>query len=218
MRKDKEIVLKLRKQGKSYNEIIKEIRISKSTLSDWLKNYDWSDNIKNDLTKKASFQNPLKQQYLSKIRGLKLKKLYEDAESEAKLDCELFKNNPLFVSGVMIYWGEGDKVSKNSFRITNSDPAMIRLFVKFLLEICNVKKDKIRASLLLYPDIDPKQAMNFWNKNTGLASSHFTKSIVIKGRHKTKKLQYGICILVVSSSYLKRKMLVWLKLLPKMIN
>jgi len=218
MRKDKETVLKLRLKGKSYKEIMQEINISKSTLSDWLKELSWSQDIKQDLTQKAHLKSNLRLIELNKIRGQKLKELYQQAREEAVLDCELFKYNPLFVAGVMIYWGEGDKVSKNSFRIANSDPAMIKVFVKFLIEICNVRKEKIRASLIIYPDIIDSEAKKFWTENTGLDYSHFTKSTVIIGRHKTRILENGVCTLNASSTYLKQKMLIWLKLLPEMLR
>lgn len=217
MRNDKQKVLELRMAGKSYKEIMGEINISKSTLSDWLKELSWSKEIKEDLTQKANFKSNLRLVELNKIRGTKLKNLYAQAREEATLDCELFRNNPLFVAGVMIYWGEGDKVSKNSFRIANTDPVMIKVFVEFLTKICNVKIEKIRASLLIYPDIPDIEAKKFWTENTGLDYSHFTKSTVIVGRHKTRILQNGVCTLNASSTYLKQKMLIWLKLLPEML-
>lgn len=38
---------------------------------------------------------------------------------------------------------------------------------------------------------------------------------IINGKHKTKRLHYGVCTVVVSSRYLKEKMLVWLSLFPE---
>lgn len=218
MRKDKEKIVNLRKQGKSYKEISRLIGVSKSTLSGWFKGENWSKSLKEDLQRKATIQNVIRLRELNKVRGERLDELYREAREEAELDCKIYKDTPLFISGVMIYWGEGDKVSKNNFRISNSDPSLVRLFVRFLLEICNVKREKIRASLLIYPDIIEKEAKDYWIQNSGLKYDQFTKSIVIKGRHKTKRLPGGVCIIVVSSTYLKEKMLVWLKLLPQMIR
>lgn len=40
---------------------------------------------------------------------------------------------------------------------------------------------------------------------------------ILPSRHKTKRLPYGICTLVVSNTYLKQKMLVWIDQLPNMV-
>ncbi|MFA5360480.1 MAG: hypothetical protein WC320_00675 [Candidatus Paceibacterota bacterium] len=45
MRKDKDLAIELRKKGKSYNQISKEIEISKGTLSYWFSNTKWSKAI-----------------------------------------------------------------------------------------------------------------------------------------------------------------------------
>lgn len=39
----------------------------------------------------------------------------------------------LHVAGCMLYWGEGNK-GKNDLAITNSDPDLLRLFLRFLRE------------------------------------------------------------------------------------
>ncbi|MBI5123978.1 MAG: hypothetical protein HZA72_00990, partial [Candidatus Omnitrophica bacterium] len=49
MRKDRDIAIKLRKQGKTYNEITTSLSIPKSTLSGWLKGLEISARIKNRL-------------------------------------------------------------------------------------------------------------------------------------------------------------------------
>ena len=49
------IAIKLRRQGKSYSKISKELGVPKSTLSDWFSDIDWSKSIKADLTKKANY-------------------------------------------------------------------------------------------------------------------------------------------------------------------
>ena len=67
---------------------------------------------------------------------------------EAIEDCIKLQYQPSFIAGVMLYWGEGDKVSR-TFRISNSDPLLIKIFVEFIEKICRIPKEKIRASILL---------------------------------------------------------------------
>ena len=215
MRKDKKAALKLRRLGKSYNEIRKLLRIPKSTLSDWLHKTRWSTKVRRILAEKAKTKNTIRLRELTKIRGVYLKKLYQEARSEAKKEFENFKLHPTFISGVVIYWGEGDRSSRFLTRVANTDPLMIRLFVKFLLEICGIPRKKIRAHILLYPDLNPEICKHFWIKKSGLQLENFNKSVIIKGRHKTRRLPYGVCYIGVSSTYLKEKVLTWLDLLPR---
>ncbi len=214
MRKDKKEAVRLRKIGMSYNEIKTTLGVPKSTLSDWLKTNGWSDKIKRLLIKKAQIKSTIRLQKLNLIRGKHLAQLYEEARSEAKSEFEHFKLYPLFVAGVAIYWGEGDKATRN-LRLGNTDPAMIKIFVKFLREICGAEKEKIRAYVLLYPDLDSEHCKNFWIEQSGLTGKNFNKCVIIQGRHKTRRTKYGVCTVGISSSYLKEKMFTWLDLLPK---
>lgn len=215
MRKDKQQALHLRKKGKSYNEISQLLAVPKSTLSGWLSGHKWSDKIKDHLALQSSKYGKIRLKELNKIRGGHLAKVYNEARSEARMEFGYFKLHPLFVAGICIYWGEGNKTTMSHITISNSDPLMVRLYVKFLLEVCGVSKNKIRAYVLLYPDIQEQEAAKFWIAESGLSKENFTKSVHIQGRHKTRRLTYGVCTVGVFSSYLKQKMLVWLKLLPQ---
>lgn len=42
------------------------------------------------------------------------------------------KEGILFGMGLGVYWGVGDKFNQSSIRMRNSDPNLIRMFVKFL--------------------------------------------------------------------------------------
>jgi hypothetical protein len=217
MRNDKSNALSLRKHGKSYRQIKAELGVPMSTLSDWFSKQDWSKEISDDLSLKVIEESKVRIEDLNKIRGENLQKLYGDARAEAVKDFEVLKNNPLFISGISIYWGEGDKASRNGFRICNTDPKMIRLFVRFLIDLCGLDIKRLKIWLLLYPDLDDLTCKKFWKKETGLSDSNFTKSITIQGRHKTNRLSYGVANISYSSRYLKEKMLVWIDLLSKIV-
>jgi predicted transcriptional regulator len=215
MRKDKKEALQLRSLGKSYSEIKNILGVPKSTLSDWLRKTQWSKKIKRILAEKAQEKNTIRLRNLNKIRGEHLARLYREARNEAREEFEYFKLYPTFISGIALYWGEGDKLSRHLIRIGNIDPLMIRIFVEFLCEVCGIPKKAIRAYVLLYPDLDPNKCKDFWIKKSGLSAENFNKCVVIRGRHKTRRIPYGVCYVSVSSTYLKEKMRIWLTLLPK---
>lgn len=218
MRDDKEQALQLRSFGKSYNEIRQELKISKGTLSEWLSKYQWSKDIAIKLARGAQEKSSVRMRYLDKIRGAHLERVYKEAEQEALQELETLKHHPLFIAGVMLYWGEGNKSMKNgALRISNCDPGVIRLFQSFLIHICRVKPDKIKAQLLLYPDLSGSICREYWIKNAGLSVHQFTKDIFILGRHKTRRVEYGVCSLGFCSMYLKTKMRCWIRELPRFL-
>ena len=215
MRNDKDKAFNMRKAEKSYREIKKELGVPMSTLSDWFSKQTWSKDTKNTLSDQVYLNSKIRIEALNKVRGQNLKRLYMEAKQEAIIDFEALKNNRVFIAGVSIYWSEGDRASKNGFRICNSDPRMIKLFVTFLVDVCDLDIKRLKIWLLLYPDLDEKACKDFWKKSTGLHDANFTKSIIIAGRHKTNRLSYGVANISYSSRYLKEKMLVWIDLLSK---
>ncbi len=214
MRKDKEKAIQLRSLGKSYSEIKAQISVPKSTLSNWLAPQGWSEKIKRTINQSHLKTSRVRVQWLNKTRGKLLKKVYQNAENEAEKELEFLKYHPLFIAALMLYWGEGDKTTKYNVTLANTDPKMIRLFVCFLTEICQINRRKIKLHLLLYPDLNETDCKDYWKKGSGLEEENFVKSTTIKGRHKTRRLQKGVCSATVSSTYFKTKLLIWLKLMP----
>lgn len=214
---NKQKAIELRKLGKSYNEINKILNIPKSTLSDWFSKVQWSNKIKEKLIENTLETHRKRLVIMNNARINILNTHYNKARREAFNELKLLKSNPLFMFGLALYWGEGDKVTKYQLRLTNSDPEIIRTFKIFLDKFCNGKKEKIWAGLLIYPDLDSETCINYWSKTIDLDKKHFTKSTIIKGKHKKNRLNYGICILGISSRFLKEKMLEWLRLIPNHI-
>lgn len=214
MRNDKQRAIELRRQGLSYNAINHRLGIPKGTLSDWFSDVPWSRMLRQRLTREA-FRKVIRQframsaghaRYWDEWR----KRAREEGE---RMFPRLFRD-PLFLVGVTIYWGEGDRKPKNPVRVSNTDPAMLRLFCKFLMHRCAVTRDRIRPHLILYPDLSERYCLVYWSKAVGISVSQFRKAQVIHGRNnKQKKLTYGICVVSVSSGQLKQKLLTWIRML-----
>ena len=209
MRKDKEKAFELRRTGSSYKSIGRELSIPTSTLSGWFKDLSWSKEVRDKLSVNSpDATRMLVQANIERWEGKRCE--YRIA---AIREFELLKHDPLFLAGIMLYWGEGEKQQKSSVvRLGNSEPEMIRIYHLFLTKAIKVSRERISAWLLLYPDLVDSVQRNFWSKTTGLAPSQFKKSIYIKGRHPTKRMSYGVCTIVVSSRALKERMLKWLEL------
>ncbi|MEK9151215.1 MAG: helix-turn-helix domain-containing protein [Patescibacteria group bacterium] len=218
----KELKLKaieLRKEKKSYREIAELLHVSKSTVSYWLCDIDWSREIQEQLTERTRLLSQKRLVHLNELKRVKWQKVYLRAEAEAIFEFEKFKQNPLFVAGICLYWGEGDRNFLNGkVRLSNVDERLLSIFRVFLEGICKVDKKKISAYILLYPDLDKKTCLNYWSKSIGIEKEKFFKTSVIEGRHKKNRLAHGVCSINVSSKYLKKKILVWIDLFSKQIK
>ncbi len=218
MRKDKVRAYNLRREGKSYKQIRKLLGIPLGTLGGWFKNEEWSKEIRDRLGKEQSSSFPKKLQAIIKANKKRWANIHQGYRDAGEREFEILKNNPLFLAGIMLYWGEGEKSPKMSrLKLANTDPSMIRIFYKFLKDIIKVPKDKILVWLLLYPDLADDMQKRFWSRATGVPISQFKGSIYIKGRHPTKRLSYGVCNIYVSSREFKEKIMVWLDLYQKML-
>ena len=104
-----------------------------------------------------------------------------------------------------LYLTEGNTKNKNSVRFSNSNPALVKIFLKFLKAICGVENDKIKTSLIIYPDLTRKAAKEYWSKFLGLPVEQFTKTTVLKNRNgaSTKKhSEFGTITLYVHNTKL----------------
>lgn len=215
MRKDRKQAFELRKEGYSYRKIRDKLKVPLSTLSDWFSGEEWSKKVRDKLTAAAQVESTIRIVELDKVRGEHLRRAYTEAKEEARQELETLKYNPLFIAGIMLYWGEGDKLTNGQTRLSNSDPALIKLYVEFLRKACRIPESKIKGSLLIYPDMEEQSNLRFWSFASGIPTSRFSKSVLIQGKHKTKRLRHGVCSVLVLSTYFKVKILEWMRLIPQ---
>lgn len=219
MRKDKEKAFELRHTGESYNAISRKLGMSKSTLVSWFKNEPWSIEIRDRLASTESLAYPEKLKRLIAVVKQKYAILHESYRKEARDEFLIFKNDRLFIAGVMLYWSEGDKKAENSqVRLNSSEPDIIKVFYLFLTKVMKIPNEKIKLNLLLYPDLADMPLRNLWSTATGIPLYQFRKSVYIQGRHPTKRLSYGVGNIHVGSRKHKEKIIEWIKLCRKELS
>jgi len=209
MRNDKHIAMRLRREGKSYKEIQRELGIPLSTLSGWFSNAEWSQNIRKNLESKLGNK-------LSIAGKRRWKEWRQSAQEDGKKTYPQLRVNSLFIAGIMLYWGEGDNKLENSYvRLGNTNPNMMRLFRRFLVEICQIPEEKLRAGMILYPDLNESVSKDFWSKATGIPKNQFYKTQYIQGRHPSKRLSNGILQITHCNRQLKEKIAIWIDMFQK---
>ncbi|OGM30532.1 hypothetical protein A2630_02060 [Candidatus Woesebacteria bacterium RIFCSPHIGHO2_01_FULL_44_10] len=210
-----QIAEELRKKGQSYSEINKTLGVAKSTLSVWFSEKQWSKSVRARLNSKYLPISTARIALMNRSRKLEKIKRYKRYLKEAEIMYERLKNNPLFVSGVSIYWGEGEKVDTGRVSVINTDVGMLQVMINFYRKILQIPEHKIRAGLFIYRDLDPTSLLKYWSRKIKLSKNQFIKSQILPGKIKSrrKRSPCGMCNIYVSSTELKVKMMHWIKLL-----
>ncbi len=193
----KEVAIRLRRKGLSYREIKREINVSKSTLSSWLKNIALSPGQRKRLyTKQVAILN-LGSHCHHIRRQQEIARLISSAQGEVP---SLLSQDTLKLIGAAIYWAEGRK--KGAFGVTNSDPALILFMIVWLKRVFGVKPTNIKAWLNIYSQQNENQLISFWSELTGIPIKNFGKSFVKpeNKNYKRNTLYYGTIQLQVFKS------------------
>jgi predicted transcriptional regulator len=205
----------LRKRGFTYGEIAKIVSVSKSTVGQWFSRETWSKSITEENQKRASRENSKRISLLNKARGNQYKKLYAEAERSAITEFKHYKNNPLFIAGLMLYVGEGDSADNHLIRITHTKIDIHRIFIKFAMEYLGVSREKIRFWVLLYPDLVPKKCLQTWSKSLHIPITQFHKYQIVERKSAKRTLHDGVGNTIIGGTVLKKKLLTWIALASK---
>ena len=134
---------------------------------------------------------------------------------EAQFEFRKQIDNPLFLIGLGIYWGEGDKSNNGRVAVINTDPELLKIIASFFRQCLGILNNNLRIGLFIYEDIDKDVAVSFWSEKLNVPTHQFIKVQVLKSRSKLTKnrSKYGICSLYCSSTELSIKIHEWIRLL-----
>lgn len=209
--KDREKALTLRKNGMSYSQIKKELGISKSTLSGWLKDYPLSKKRIEELRDCNEQRIERFRETMRAKREARLSIFYE----QEKVKIFPISKRELYLAGLFLYWGEGSKsLSAARLQISNTDPAAVKFFIHWL-EILGVPKVKMRVQLHLYNNMDIGEETDFWVKALKVGKNQFSKpyikrSFLSRINHKGG-FGHGTCNLKIGDARLSERVLMALK-------
>lgn len=189
----------LRKRGLSYNEIRKKLdnAVSKSTLSLWLKSIPLKSEYKKRLYTKQVQTLSRGSQSQKERRKREINEIVKRAKEEIATPIS---EGTFKLFGAALYWGEGSK--GNRLQVTNSDPCLILLMVRWIEKIFKIKRKNLKARLNIYPQQNEKEIKNFWSDLTGIPVENFGKSYIkpLSKGYKVNNLYYGTIRIEVPKS------------------
>ena len=217
--KEKEIAIKLRRKGLSYNEILKQVPVAKSSLSLWLKSVGLSKKQKQRLTKKK-IASALRGALSRKNQRLNIVKAIGDS---ARNEIGEINKRELWLIGTTLYWAEGSKQKEHNVsqvvKFSNSDPRAVRFFLKWLRVICEISRKDIHFRIALHENSANRlmKVKIYWSKITGFPLDCFQKVDWKKNKINTKRKNVGqnyfglLNVYVRKSTNFNRKISGWIE-------
>jgi transposase len=207
----REKAVQLRKGERlSYSAIQKRLKVSRSTLSYWLKDLPLSEAEIRQL-KQLSWQKgeAARERYRNTMSAKKDTETKDIYRKQKKKVLPLTARD-LYIAGLMLYVGEGDKRNPYRVALANSDPFVLSLFIKWLIKFLKIPRDKIRLGLHLYTNMDIAEESKFWQDTLGFGEKSFYKNQVHPVSTPfsyTDGKRHGTCTVYVIGSKPKREIL-----------
>ena len=208
---------KLRNSGLSIKDIEKKLKVSRSSVSLWVRDVVLTQKQINKLYANK-ITGSLRGSYIASRNNIKrTKELIKKSIEEGEEEVGNLSSRDKFIAGVAMYFAEGTKSSSN-VSFSNSDPRSISFMADWFRRICKVPEEKFRCYLYIHDDLDERRAKKYWSDLINIPLEQFRKSYIVK--NNTKRLRkvkhiYGILRLTVSDANLSRKIAGWIVALLK---
>jgi len=194
------------------NEIKDKLRVSKSSISLWVRNIKLTDDQKRALSQKGLTKESIERRRATRLsRENARRQIIVDAARE---EIDTLSELELKLIGVALYWAEGGKTNRGSVQLSNGDPRIIRLMMKFFKKICKVPKEKFRAHIHIHPHLNIKKAENYWSSISGIPLNQFYKTYSKPNKasqNKKDSLPFGTFDIYVHSTELFLKIKGWIE-------
>lgn len=164
----------LRRQGYSLNDISSELKVSKGSVSIWVRKVSLSEKAKKRILQKREIG-------ALKSRRTKVVQTAREIEEAAILGSRVVSNiqggqDDARLYAALLYWCEGEK-SKNdkALTFTNSDPLLVKAFLRELRNGYHIEERKFRVCVHLHRYHKAKEQLPFWSKITNIPLTQFIK-------------------------------------------
>lgn len=196
----KQKVLSLRKEGKTYKEIARSLKVSlpKSTLSYWCHSMPLPNGYDRKV-REYNLSNLEKARKVAlRIQKKKRKNYLESLKSRNAHLAQIIKDpNVAKIALAVLYLGEGRKnIKRSSLMFGNSDPNIVKFFLDLLRVCYNIDESKFRCTVQCRADQKIEELEKFWQDITKVPPSQFYKARIdprTVGKISKKPEYRGVC-------------------------
>ena len=192
---EKRQAISLRKAGHTYSEILSRIpNVSKGTLSLWCSNIELTPKQIENIANRSESNREISR--FAAAATNRRRRIERDAiiYEIAKKDFYRYKNDPLFILGIGLYWAEGGKTQRQ-FKFTNSDSVMTRTMLTWIEKYLDIDRSKIKPRLYIHKIYEHENCKSFWSRELGIPETNFMRDVYKPATHNFKRHEdYKGCI------------------------
>lgn len=209
----------LRKEGWSIKQIGKSLGVAKASVSIWVRDIQLSPEQLQKLSERGQNREIIEKRRKTRLERENFRRqlIINKAESGISTVSE----RELFLFGIALYWAEGSKTKRGVVELSNADPELIRVGIRFFREICKVPPEKFRCHVYLHPHLNSKKAEQYWSSVSGIPKKQFYKTSMQQSRaskNKHDSLPYGTCAISICDTELFLKIKGWTKGVVKQLE
>ena len=208
------VELRVRKRL-SYSAIQRKLGVARSTLSYWLREHPLEEKEIAKLRRSTWLKGEASRERFRVSMREKRERTEEAMYHDQRKKLANVKKESIFVAGLMLYLGEGDKKNRARVGLANTDPQVIQFFIKWLEDILGVEKCKMHIELHLYENMNIEKEEKFWRKITGMPKNQYYKTQIKKIHSGSLAYQgqqrHGTCSIIFNSVEKKREIMMAIK-------
>lgn len=215
---ERDKAIELRKQGFSINEIVQKLGVSKGSVSGWVRDVSLTK-----VQRERLVNNMHSLEVIEKRREVRLKNeraRRQKITDRAKQDYDDIDKEQLKLIGTILYWGEGGKTKRGMVRVTNADPEVIRVMMRYFREVCNVKDKKFRGYIHTFSHTNSEKAERYWSQVSGIPRKQFYKTYTkpsAASKNKRDALPYGTFDIYVCDTKLFLTIMGWIERIKELV-
>jgi transposase len=182
----------LRAAGRTYDEIAAELGVSKGSVSLWVRDMPRRGRLSYEEFRKRNSEGVAKYWAAEwRVREARRQQISDSAAAQ----IGQLSDREVLIAGATAYWCEGTKSKpygrrKDAVVFINSDPGLIRLFLRFLA-VAGVTPDRLICRVHIHESADVEGAQQFWQEMTGLPEDQFRLPTLKRHNPKTVRKNTG---------------------------
>ncbi|GAA3126519.1 hypothetical protein GCM10010466_16760 [Planomonospora alba] len=180
----------LRARGWTYQEIEQELGVSRSSVSLWVRDLPRAGRLSWEEARRRTAEGV--ERYWEREREIRRAARQEISDAAAAAEVGRLTDREILIAGAVAYWCEGykNKPRRESNHVTfiNSDPGLIRLFLRFL-EVAGVSRDRLCFRVHIHESADVEAAERFWLDLTGADPGQFRRTTL--KRHNARTVRHN---------------------------
>ncbi len=217
---DRRAAVQLRRQGLSYRELQAHLHVAKSTLWRWLQAEGL---VAATAQQRRELRQLAQHRAAQAVHRLRLERTAAIIR-EASQDVGALTVRELRLIGAALYWAEGAKQKEQNNQVSeqvvfvNSDPRMVRLFVKFLEQCCQITAADLTFRIYLHETASALEARTYWGNALGLEAVHMApitwkrhQPVRFRRDHVGARYHGLLRVIVRKSSGLNRRITGWIQ-------